>query len=208
MPEQVPPGRAGRLWLLGRLATARRAKELLDRKWQLLELEARKLASRRDETRQRWEDSCSDATRWSRRSAVLGGQSDLLVASGPVSGRASADITWRATMGIRHPGDFTCNLPLLEPAESAAGNAALRPAALAYRRALEAAVAHAIAESAFRRIEEELRATKRRARAIERHRLPALEEALRELLLRLDELELEERVISRWARRRHSPTTG
>ena len=36
----------------------------------------------------------------------------------------------------------------------------------------------------------------------ERHRLPALSDALRRLELRLDELEQEERVVTRWARRR------
>jgi vacuolar-type H+-ATPase subunit D/Vma8 len=206
MPEQVPPGRAGRLWLVGRLATARRGKELLDRKWQLLEHDARRLALRRSETRQAWENSYAEAQRWGRRSAVLGGQSGLSLAANAVSGRALVDVKWRDTMGIRHPDDSACSLPVLDPAEIAAGNAALRPAARAYRRAIEAALSHAIAETAFQRIDEELRATKRRTRAIERHRLPALEEALRELQLRLDELELEERVVGRWSRQRHLDT--
>jgi vacuolar-type H+-ATPase subunit D/Vma8 len=48
----------------------------------------------------------------------------------------------------------------------------------------------------------ELRATERRQRAIERHRLPALEEALARLELRLDELERDERVVARWAQQR------
>ena len=64
MPERVPPGRAGRLWLLRRLAFARRSLELLDRKHQLLARELAGLARQRDEARRHWERSCADAERW------------------------------------------------------------------------------------------------------------------------------------------------
>ncbi|HSO55578.1 MAG TPA: V-type ATPase, D subunit, partial [Actinomycetes bacterium] len=39
----VPPGRAGRLWLRGRLATAERGLDLLDRKLRILRREQERL---------------------------------------------------------------------------------------------------------------------------------------------------------------------
>jgi vacuolar-type H+-ATPase subunit D/Vma8 len=112
------------------------------------------------------------------------------------------EIPWRNTMGVLHPGVPQCSLPLLAPVEAAAANAAVAPAAAAAREALEAAVAYSAAERSYRVLEAELRATDRRRRGIEHHRLPALEEALRRLELRLDELEHEEGVVRRWAKGR------
>jgi len=53
MPERVPPGRAGRLWLLGRVASARRSVELLDRKRKLLQREDARLTELCEQTRMR-----------------------------------------------------------------------------------------------------------------------------------------------------------
>jgi len=208
MAEPVPPGRAGRLWLRSRLASAARSLELLDRKRRLLRRELAGLARLRRETERRWSTSYVAAQRWSVRAAVLGGASDVAVAAAAIGGEASVEIPWRNTMGVAHPGDPRCRLPTLPPAEAAAGNAAVAPAAAACRRALEAAVAHAAVERSYRLLDAELRATERRRRAIEHHRLPALEGALRRLELRLDELEREERVVSRWAQRRRAPVAG
>jgi V/A-type H+-transporting ATPase subunit D len=155
-----------------------------------------------DETRQRWETACVDAEQWGLRATVLGGASDVALAATAVAGRARVDLLWRNTMGVQHPDVSRCELAMLPSAEAAASNAAVAPAAAAYRRALEAAVAHAAADMSFRVLNAELHATQRRQRAIERHRLPALEEALAQLELRLDELEREERVVARWAQRR------
>ncbi|HUY40397.1 MAG TPA: V-type ATP synthase subunit D [Candidatus Dormibacteraeota bacterium] len=207
MPDRIPPGRAGRLWLVDRLAAARRGVELLDRKRQLLRREESRLALLRDETARRWAATCGEAERWDMRSGELGGAADLAVAARTVTARAQVEVTWRNTMGVRHPDEPRTTLPTLAPAELAAGNAALRPAAAAYRRALEAAVTHAVTDAAHGRVAAELRATQRRLRGIERHRVPTLEEALRRLQLRLDELEREERVVTRWAQRRQ-PARG
>jgi len=202
MPEQVPPGRAGRLWLRGRLDSARRSMDLLDRKRQLLRRERTRLEELRDETHRRWLASCSEAEDWGLRAALLGGSEEVARSSAVVAGRGGVEVTWRNTMGVRHPDDPRCTLPELAPANSAAANSAITPAAAAYRRALEAGVAHAVADRSFTVIDAELRATERRLRAIERRRVPWLEEALRSLELRLDELEREERVVARWAQRR------
>jgi V/A-type H+-transporting ATPase subunit D len=207
MPERVPPGRAGRLWLLGRLDAARRGRELLDRKRQLLQREQRRLALVADERSQAWDDACARAQAWSLRAGILGGTAATTFFAGEIAGRATVTIDWRNTMGVRHPEDARCDLPLLAPAAIAAGNAALAPAAQAHREALEAAVAASVAVTARRRIEAELQATQRRLRGIERHRIPRLEEALRELQFRLDELEREERVVTRWARERREESS-
>ena len=202
VPEQVPPGRAGRLWLRGRLAAARRSMELLDRKRQLLRRDRERLAILREETYRRWVASCKEAETWGLRAAMLGGSADVMLSSATVAGRARVEVTWRNTMGVRHPEDPRCELPALGPADSAASNAAVAPAAASYRRALEAGVARAVADTSFAVLDAELHATERRLRAIERRRVPLLEDGLRRLELHLDELEREERVVTRWAQHR------
>ena len=67
---------------------------------------------------------------------------------------------------------------------------------------MRAAAEHAVASAALREVEIELASTQRRLRAIEHHRLPALQTQLHDLVLRLDEFEREERLIARWAKRR------
>ncbi|MGA8296609.1 MAG: V-type ATP synthase subunit D, partial [Acidimicrobiales bacterium] len=62
--------------------------------------------------------------------------------------------------------------------------------------------------TSFRVLTAELRSTNRRLRTIEHHRIPALEDALRVLNLRLEELEREERVVSRWAMKRDRARYG
>jgi V/A-type H+/Na+-transporting ATPase subunit D len=208
VPDQVPPGRAGRLWLRGRLRAAQRSMELLDRKRQLLRREQSRLAQLREESNQRWVTSCSQAEMWGLRAALLGGSVHVALSGAAVAGRASVELAWRNTMGVRHPDDPRCVLPELEPADCAAGNAAVAPAAASYRQALEAGVAYAVADRSFAVLDEELRATERRHRAIERRRIPQLEASLRRLELRLDELEREERVVTRWAQRRLQEKLG
>jgi len=203
--EPVPPGRAGRLWLRSRMASAQRSLELLDRKRQLLRRELIGLSERRNEVRQEWTAACTEARRWGLRATVLGGATDVSLAAAAVGGRARVDVPWRNTMGVLHPGDPHCSLPALAPVEAAAANAALAPAAAAHRRAIDAAVACAATERSYQVLAAELHATERRRRAIERRRLPALEDALRRLELRLDELEREERVVAHWAKRGDGP---
>jgi V/A-type H+/Na+-transporting ATPase subunit D len=204
MAERIPPGRAGKLWLAGRLDAARRGTELLDRKRQLLRREKERLALVVDERRRSWIEACADAQRWACRAAALGGTGGIALVAGAVAGRATVTVSWRNTMGVSHPDDAVCAFPVLAPTEIAAASAALGPTVAAHRHALECAVSCAVADAALRRIEEELHATQRRLRAIERHRMPYLQGALGELQLRLDELERQERVVTRWALRRRN----
>jgi V/A-type H+/Na+-transporting ATPase subunit D len=204
MAERVPPGRAGRLWLVRRLAFARRSLELLDRKHQLLLRELAGRAQLRDETERRWARACTEAQRWGARADALGGHSDITLAAASISGQARVDVPWHNTMGVVHPGDPACALPDLPPLERAAGNVAIAPLAAAQREALLAAAVFAALDRSHRLLEAELRKTQRRRRAVEHHRIPSLEESLLRLELHLDELEREERVVSRWVRSRYA----
>jgi vacuolar-type H+-ATPase subunit D/Vma8 len=190
------------LWLLARLDAARRGRELLDRKHQLLRREQQRLALVADRRRLAWEQASADAQRWSLRAGVLGGSGTTALLAGTIVGHATVSVTWRNTMGVNHPDDARCDFPPLAPMALVAGNSALGPATQAHRNALEAAVMAALATAALQRIEDELQATRRRLRGIERRRIPMLEHSLHELQFRLDELEREERVVTRWARER------
>lgn len=208
MPENVPPGRAGRLWLRSRLDAARRAMDLLDRKRQLLLRERARIAELLDESEKRWVSSCRAAETWALRASLLGGSTEVAMSSAQTVGKAAVELRWRNTMGVIHPDDPRLSLPQLAPAEEAAANSAVSPAAAAHRRALEDAVAHAVITTSYERVESELATTQRRHRAIEKHRVPLLEDTLSRLELRLDELEREERVVTRWAQRRLQGSLG
>lgn len=202
MPERVPPGRAGRLWLVERLETARRGVELLGKKQQLLAREYQRLAVLARDRRRGLEVACEHAAQWAKRAAMLGSRSEIALVAGSIVGGAAAKISWRNTMGVVHPEDASCVLPELPATELAASNGAMAPCAAAYRRALELAVGVAVAESALARVGEELRATQRRHRAIEHRKIPSLAQALQNLELQLEELEREDRLVSRWVRSR------
>ena len=202
MIESAPPGRAGRLWLRSRIASARRNLELLDRKRRLLNRELADLGPQREFARRDWVQTCLEAQVWGLRATALGGVSDISFVAQNAGGRAEVEVPWHNTMGVTHPGLPNLTLPSLAPAVTAAASAALGPATAAYRRALEAGVAYAALDRSFLVLEAELRSTERRRRAIERRRIPTLQEALHRLELRLDELEREERVIGRWAKQR------
>lgn len=199
MAERVPPGRAGRLWLLSRLAFARRSLDLLDRKNQLLLRELAGLGRRRDEAYARWCLAHREAAQWTDRATALGGVADVSIAALAVAGRADVVVPWRNTMGVLHPGEPRCATPTLPPSEGAAGNGAIAPTAAAHRDALEAAVAFAALDRSCELLTAELHATARRRRGVEHIRIPSLLGALALLELRLEELEREERVLGRWA---------
>jgi V/A-type H+-transporting ATPase subunit D len=202
MAERIPPGRAGRLWLVSHLAAAHRGRELLDRKHQLLAREQERLAAIHDQLRTAWLDACADALQWSVRAAIVGGTVTTGLFAGAVAGRTTVTIVWVNTMGVRHADTASCVFPVLSPNIAVAGNAALLPAAAAQRKALAAAVDAAVVTTALRRIEAERQATGRRLRGLEHKRIPRLDSALHTLQLKLDESEREEQVVTRMARER------
>jgi V/A-type H+-transporting ATPase subunit D len=197
---RLPPGRAGRLWLLHRIDAGRRGDEVLDQKRQALVREELRLRAEAAAAEAEWRRSAADARRWLGRAAVLGGERGLDLARFHAGGPAEIEVAWRSVLGVRQP----VRARVLPPAGDAAalasaGTAALAPAAEAHRRALAAAARHAAASASHRRVAAELALTARRLRTIERRWLPEHEGALRRLDLRLDEEEREESGRIRWA---------
>jgi vacuolar-type H+-ATPase subunit D/Vma8 len=98
---RVPPGRAGRIWLERRLATAQHAGELLKEKLAILNHEEQRLAQRAAEGAEEWRRLCAESETWTLRAAVLSSRRALRIASDGTS--AQADIAMGFTMGIEHP---------------------------------------------------------------------------------------------------------
>lgn len=196
---RLPPGRAGRIWLLRRLAVARRGQDVLEQKRRALLREAARLEEQRDLARREWEATARDAERWWHRAAVLGGERPLELACSLVRGEAGVAVTHRAALGVVRPENAEVALPDDPPAPRA--TSALAYAVRAHRRALEAAACVGVAERAYAQTLAEVRATTRRLRAIERTWIPAHEEALRRLELVLDEVDREDAARVRWVLR-------
>jgi V/A-type H+-transporting ATPase subunit D len=195
--RRVPPGRAGKLWLVRRLRTGRLAADLLDRKLRILTDRQRELAELVERTGQQWRAAWQEADRWGRRGAVLGGRRELRLAA--LAEPARVEVDWADLMGLRYPAGARCTVPDPGPGDRGPGTAALVAAAAAYRAALPAAASHAAATAAAASVAAEIAGTRRRQRAIADRWVPTLESALRERAARLAEDELAERVRLRWA---------
>jgi V/A-type H+-transporting ATPase subunit D len=183
---RVPPGRAGRLWLRGRLQVAQRGLDLLDRKLRILRREHERLALLAQRTGDGWERACRQAETWLLRAALLGGQRALRLSAD--SSPVEVTIAWRDTMGIRYPAEASCEFGK-EASPPLPGTAALDPAAAAHRAALAAAVQHAAATAALETVAAEITATSQRLRAIQDRWIPRLQATLAEVELALDESE-------------------
>lgn len=195
--SRIPPGRAGRLWLHRRLATAERGREQLDRKLRILLPELERGRTQSDLRREQWTATCSHAQVWLLRAVLLGGQDVLR--HGPAEAPAHVAITWTTSMGLRYPaGADVVRAP--DTAPSSPGNAAMTPARAAFRTALDAGVRAAAAADAVRRLEAEIAVTRRRLRALEERWLPALRAALAALELSLAQAEQEDGMRLRRAR--------
>jgi V/A-type H+-transporting ATPase subunit D len=193
----APPGRAGRLWLQHRLATAQRGADLLDHKLRILRTERERLVLQRERTAAAWLAASREADTWLLRGVLLGGERGIrLSADQP---RAEVEVVWEAPMGVRYPAQASCTLPDPSPGTPLADNAALVEARACLRRALQAAVRHAAVESAVRVLEAEELATRRRVRAIQDRWIPRLHDALADVQLRLEEEEHADGVRLRWA---------
>jgi V/A-type H+/Na+-transporting ATPase subunit D len=180
----VPPGRAGRLWLQRRLQVARRGADLLDRKLRLLAEELGGLRDTAARTAADWDRCCADAERWLLRASLLGGERAVRLANDGIV--ADVTISYRVTMGVRHPADATCIIP----APVTWDGPVLTETRHAHAAALSAAVAHAAAAEALRVVEAEALATRYRLRAIRDRWIPRLERALAEVTLAIEEQEL------------------
>ena len=200
MSLRTPPGRAGRIWLLRRIAVARRGRDVLEQKRLALLREAEQLRTQRDEAQRAWDESAREAERWWQRAALLAGQRPLRITAALVPEAAGVTVHRRSSLGVTVPADPELRLP--PPATSARGSSALALAGAAHRRALEAAAALAVTERAYAATLAEAAATGRRLRAIERRWLPEHERALDLLELELDEVDREDAARVRWVIRR------
>ena len=210
MAIKVPPGRAGRLWLVRRLEVGTRGLEVLDQKRQTLLHEQQRLSDRLAEDRAAWERQAREAATWSDRAAAISGARRLRLASLYRGERAKVTIEWRNAVGVVIPVSATVQLGEPPDFVSLGGGSSVTLAAESHARALVAAAAYAAASTAHEAITAELAATVRRLRAIERRWMPEHEAALRKLNLALDQSELEDIIRVRWVvkRQQSQPRPG
>jgi V/A-type H+-transporting ATPase subunit D len=201
MAIRTPPGRAGRLWLLRRLETARRGADVLEQKRRTLLRERRRLSERLAETEAEWERLAAAAAEWNARAAAAAGQRRLRLAALHRPAKAGISLTRRNVLGVVVPVEATVQTGGA-PDFVALGGASVALAAQAHAEALSAAAAYAAARTAHEAITAELQRTARRLRAIEHRWIPAHEAALRKLELELDESELADIARTRWASER------
>lgn len=182
----VPPGRAGRLWLVRRLETARRGADLLDRKLRILEGELARLQSVAAESAALWEQRQAEARVWLLRAAVLTGERAIRLADDGQT--AEITVQYTTTMGLRYPDQVACAIPDAATWDSPVIGGVRR----AHRAALAAAARHAVAAAAATTVETEVRTTRYRLRAVQDRWIPRLEQALTEVTFALEELERED----------------
>ncbi len=202
MRLRPPPGRAGRLWLARRLATARRGAEVLDEKRRALLREQTRLQAVVALAAGEREAAAQEADAWLERALLVGGRRALSLASSYVPALADLRLSWRSALGVLYPDEARVELPSSPCLIAPGGGSALPLATAAHGRAVEAAARYAAARVALDRVTEELQATTRRLRAVQRRWIPAHERALAALDLALDEAEREEAVRRRWVRER------
>jgi V/A-type H+-transporting ATPase subunit D len=188
--RNVPPGRAGRLWLGSRLRAARLAAELLQRKLVLLSIEQRRLEQAVTASASRWRQADLAADRRLARASFLATPFDASLST--PTDPAEISVEWSNLMGARYPTRVRVRAPAISAGQRSAGSPALLAATAAVAEAVRAAADHAVDVAALRAVTTESAATRRRLRAITRRWIPRLEEASTQLARRLDEAEREE----------------
>jgi|SRR5579862_5172670 len=202
MPLRVPPGRAGRIWLVKRLEIARRGAELLDRKRQALLRERGRVRQEAAEARRAWEDAVGQVRLWSARTAMLDGAARIELLARHVQEPASVQLAWSNLMGARIPSTDATTIPEPPPLSALGGSSAAVLLARAACEATRAAARHAAAERAQEELSSELARAARRLRALEQRWIPQHEQALARLDLALDESGREQAARVRWLTRR------
>ncbi len=208
MRLRIPPGRAGRPWLRDRIAAAHRAADLLDRKRRELESERHRLGTIVGRREREWRSTMATCGHWLGRVDATAGDRALQMAVALEPACAQITVDWRQVMGVHYPIDVHVQLPDAPHIALLDGGAALAFAIDVYGRAVRAAMAHAVARTAETRIRAELDRTVRRLRALRLRAIPAHEDALRALELRLDEKDREDAVAARWASTAASTAVG
>ncbi len=202
MALRIPPGRAGRTWLVARLAVGRRGTELLDRKREALLRERGRIRSQVAVARADWDDVATRALQWNERAALLDGTGRMQMLAAHVQGHASVELTWSNLMGAALPAAREVTIPPEPPLAALGGSSAAVLAGSACAQALRAAVALAVAQRAEEELAVELARTARRLRALRERWIPQHEPALAQLDLALDEVQREQAVRVRWLTQR------
>jgi V/A-type H+-transporting ATPase subunit D len=208
MALRVPPGRAGRLWLMSRLEVARRGTEVLDQKRRTLLRERRRTATALARATEAWDRYGRLAAESNDRALALAGEGRLRLSALHCADPPTVEVTWRNTIGTLIPTAVRVDAGTPPDFVALGGGAAVALAAEAHRGALVHAAAHAAARAAHEAIERELSTTTRRLRAIESRWIPEHEDALRRLELELAERELEDIARARFARARDGGERG
>jgi vacuolar-type H+-ATPase subunit D/Vma8 len=198
--RRTPPGRAGRLRLRHSLDVAERGADLLEQKLRILRSEHQRLLRAREAAERDWRDLLSEAESWLLRGLLLGGEQALDSAAAGI-GAAEVTVHWTTSMGVRHPATVSTSVPSRPPTAAAPTNTALVHAEAAYGRAVRAAAEFAAAHAAAELVGAEVVGTRHRARALRRHWIPRLREALDRSDLALEQAEHEDGVRRRWAAR-------
>jgi V/A-type H+/Na+-transporting ATPase subunit D len=202
MTLRIPPGRAGRTWLIARLETARRGAELLDRKRQALLREQRHVRNEAAQARRAWQGATAQAALWSARAAMLDGAGRLELLARHAGEHASLEVSWSNMMGARLPAIERITVPEPPPLSALGGSSAAVLAARACVEATRSAARYAVAQRADIELSAELRRAARRLRALRERWIPQHEAALAQLDLALDESQREQAARARSARRR------
>ncbi|MCU7729431.1 V-type ATP synthase subunit D [Actinoplanes sp. KI2] len=194
---RVPPGRAGVLQLRRRLSVAEAGAELLTRKLTVLSTEAERLTARAAETGRRWQDTAVPAQHSLGLAGQLAGDRGFRLAA--LAPEARVTTTDTSLMGLRYPAGADCFLPERSDGDASPAEAALWCADQAVRAAVRTAAVHAAAMRAAETVSREVALTRRRLRALEHRRIPALREALRLAYARVEEAEAADALLRRWA---------
>ncbi|MEU0112401.1 V-type ATP synthase subunit D [Streptomyces bobili] len=198
--RRAPPGRAGRLRLRRSLDVAERGADLLERKLRILSSEHQRLLHAEESADRARRDLLSEAETWLLRGLLLGGEQALDAAVAGI-GPAEVTVRWTSSMGVRRPAAASVAVRARPRTSAAPTNTALVHAEAVYGRALRAAAEYAVAHDAAELMGAEVISTRHRVRALRRHWIPRLREALDRADLALEQAEHEDGVRRRWAAR-------
>jgi len=198
MALRIPPGRAGRTWLIARLEVAHRGAELLDRKRQALLGEQVRVRAEAERARQDWNEAAAEVEKWSYRAGIVDGAARLELLARHVRSRASVEVSWLNFMGARIPRVDRIDIPEPPALSALGGSSASVLLARACCEAARAATRYATSQRADAELSTELRRAARRLRALRERWIPQHEEALAALDLALDEAQREQAIRVRW----------
>jgi V/A-type H+/Na+-transporting ATPase subunit D len=208
MPLRIPPGRAGRTWLLGRLEVAHRGAELLDRKRQALLAEYGRVQEELEQAQREWDDAVARVDTWTLRAGIVDGAARLELLARHACDQSSLELSWRNLMGAHIPRAEAIEVSDVPDLSALGGSSATVLLAQACAEAVRAAARYAIAERAAAELAAELARAARRLRALRERWIPQHERALAALDLALDEAQREQALRVRWlvARQEHQAT--